>query len=120
MKFVPPKNEEQQDIQALHRARCRLVNHRTAVACQMRGPLLDRGVTIPLTLGRARQRIQEILENPSNGFSDMTREIIADLFELMLQLDARIQDFDRRIDQVFRANPDCRRNKAWCGTLPSR
>lgn len=28
MKFVPTKSEEQQDIQALHRARTRLVNHR--------------------------------------------------------------------------------------------
>lgn len=44
MKFVPPKNEEQQDIQALHRARTRLVNHRTALVSQMRGLLLDRGV----------------------------------------------------------------------------
>jgi len=115
MKFVPSKNEEQQDIQALHRARRRLVNHRTALVCQMRGLLLDRGVTIPLTLGRARQRIPELLEDRSNGLTDMTREIIADLFEFMLQLDARIKAFDKRIDQVFRANPECQRIARICG-----
>lgn len=32
MRFVPTRSLEQQDIQALHRARQRLVNHRTAVA----------------------------------------------------------------------------------------
>ncbi len=31
MRFVPKKSIEQQDIQALHRARQRMVNHRTAV-----------------------------------------------------------------------------------------
>ena len=44
----------------------------------------------------------------------MTREIIADLFEFMLQLDARIKAFDSRIDQVFRANPDCQRIAQIC------
>src|SRR5262245_53562893 len=42
MRFVPKKTLEQQDVQALHRARQRLANHRTALI-QMRGLLLDRG-----------------------------------------------------------------------------
>lgn len=46
MQFAPPKSPEQQDIQALHRARQRIVNHRTATVCQIRGLLLDRGITI--------------------------------------------------------------------------
>lgn len=115
MKFVPTKSEEQQDIQALHRARRRLVNHRTALVCQMRGLLLDRGVAIPLTLGRARRCIPELLEDRTNGLTDMTREIIADLFEFMLQLDERIKAFDGRIYQAFRANPDCQRIAKICG-----
>ena len=44
--FVPKKTVEQQDIQALHRARQRMVNHRTAVVSQIRGLLLDRGFAI--------------------------------------------------------------------------
>lgn len=35
MQFVPPKSPEQQDNQALHRARQRIVNHRTATVCQI-------------------------------------------------------------------------------------
>ena len=149
MKFAPPKNEEQQDSQALHRARRQLVNHRTVLACQMRGLLLDRGVATPLTLqrpafnlrhqvslfafdqrewqrksdsgfrpgalGRARQHIPEILEDQSNGLTEMTREIIADLFEFMLQLDAQIKAFNKHICQVFRSNPGCQRIAQICG-----
>ena len=61
MKFVPTKSEEQQDIQALHRARRRLVNHRTALVSQMRGLLLDRGIPIALSIGRAWRAIPGIL-----------------------------------------------------------
>ena len=46
MRFVPKKSLEQQDIQALHRARQRLVNHRTALISQTRGHLrVDRGIS---------------------------------------------------------------------------
>lgn len=46
MQFVPPKSPERQDIEGLHRARQRIVNHRTAIVCQIRELLLDRGITI--------------------------------------------------------------------------
>ncbi|BBV07407.1 hypothetical protein BML2537_09010 [Providencia stuartii] len=52
MQFVPPKSPEQQDIQALHWARQRIVNHRTATVCQIRGLLLDRGITIGTAVSR--------------------------------------------------------------------
>ena len=53
--FVPKKTVEQQDIQALHRARQRMVNHRTAVVSQMRGLLLDRGFPIAKSITCARR-----------------------------------------------------------------
>lgn len=118
MKVVPAKSEEQQDIQALHRARRRLVNHRTALVSQMRGLLLDRGIPIALSIGRARRAIPEILEDQENGLSVMSREIIGDLFDFMGQIDARITAFDRRIDAVFKSNEDCRRIARICGVGP--
>lgn len=118
MKFVPTKSEEQQDIQALQRARRRLVNHRTALVSQMRGLLLDRGIPIALSICRARRAIPEILENQTNGLSAMSREIIGDLFDFMVQIDAQINAFDRRIDAVFKSNADCRRIARICGVGP--
>ena len=47
MRFVPIKTEEQLDLQALHRVRERWVMRRTAVVNQIRGLLLERGLTLP-------------------------------------------------------------------------
>ena len=109
MNFVPPKSNEQQDIQALHRARQRIVNHRTATVCQIRGLLLDRGITIGKAVTRARREIPEILEDASNGLSMRMRNAIAELYDLMLNLDDRIQYFDREFKAVFLESEDCQR-----------
>lgn len=118
MKFVPPKNEEQQDIQALHRARTRMVNHRTALVSQMRGLLLDRGVTIGVSISRARRAIPMIIADLTNGLTEMTCEIIAELYEFLGQIDVRIKTFDCRIETVFRANAACQRIARICGVGP--
>lgn len=118
MKFVPTKSEEQQDIQALHRARSRLVNHRTALVSQMRGLLLDRGFPIGASIARARQAIPEILADAANGLTGMAREAIAELFEFLGQIDLRIKAFDRKIGEVFRANAACQRLARICGIGP--
>ena len=47
MRFVPLKKEARLDMQALHRARERLVAERTALINQMRALLLERGVVLP-------------------------------------------------------------------------
>ena len=57
MRFVPPKSIEQQDVQTLHRARQRLVNHRTALICQIRGILLDRGIVFGPSATRVRRLV---------------------------------------------------------------
>jgi len=66
MQFVPTKNEKQQDIQAIHRIRQRLVNHRTALVSQIRGLLLDRGIVIPVAITRFRRLMPGILVDNNN------------------------------------------------------
>ena len=56
-------------------------NHRSALVSQMRGLLLDRGVTIGVSISRARRAIPEIVADPGNGLTAMTREIIAEFYE---------------------------------------
>ena len=46
MRFVPIKTDDQLDLQSLHRVRERWVVRRTAVINQIRGMLLERGITI--------------------------------------------------------------------------
>ena len=46
MRFVPIKTDDQLDMQSLHRVRERWVMRRTAVINQIRGLLLERGITL--------------------------------------------------------------------------
>ena len=46
MRFVPVKTDDQLDMQSLHRVRERWVIRRTAVVNQIRGLLLERGITL--------------------------------------------------------------------------
>ena len=50
MRFVPIKTEEHLDLQAVHRVRERWVMRRTAVVNQIRGLLLERGLTLNVAL----------------------------------------------------------------------
>jgi transposase len=46
MRFVTIKTDDQLDLQSLHRVRERWVMRRTAVSNQIRGLLLERGITL--------------------------------------------------------------------------
>jgi len=99
MQFVPPKSPEQQYIQALHRARQRIVNHRTATVCQIRGLLLDRRILIGSAASRARRAISLIPEDAENGLSSRMRRTIAELYDLFNDLERRIHFLIRKLKQ---------------------
>ena len=107
--FVPKKTVEQQDIQALHRARQRMVNHRTAIVSQIRGLLLDRGFAFAKSITRARRAVPEILADLDNELTAMAREAIAELYDLFRDLDRRIACFDKKIEHVFHTSEACQR-----------
>jgi transposase len=109
MRFVPKKTLEQQDIQALHRARQRLVNHRTALISQMRGLLLDRGIAIAVSATLARRLIPRMLTAPNDELTPLMPEIVSSLYAFMLQIDERIKTFDHQITAIFKASDVCQR-----------
>ena len=92
MRFVPKKSVAQQDVQTLHRARRRTVNHRTALVSQMRGILLDRGIAFGQSITRARSMIPRIIEDRSNELTDLCRETLSSLLELMSEIDKRVRE----------------------------
>jgi transposase len=97
---VPKKTIEQQDVQALHRVRRRMVNHRTAVVSQIRGLLLDRGFAFAKSITRARRVIPVLLSDMANGLTTMAREAIAELWDLMCDLESRLST--RRLMRCLR------------------
>src|SRR5580704_10639896 len=69
LRFVPIKTEDQLDVQGLHRVRERLVHNRTEVINQIRGFLLERGITFnrgPMSL---RKEMPLLLEDAEQNLT---------------------------------------------------
>ena len=96
MSFVAIKTPEQMDLLALHRVRSRLVSQRTGVTNQIRGFLLERGITVRQGLAPLRQALPGILGSSSDALSPRIVHLIADLAEDWRRLDARIDRCLRR------------------------
>ena len=95
-----------------------MVNHRTAVVSQIRGLLLDRGFAMAKSITRARRLIPEFLSDLKNDLTPMAREAIAELYDLMRDLDRRIGLFDQKIDRVFHSSEPCQRIAKIKGVRP--
>src|SRR5215204_3156490 len=88
MRFVELKSETQLDMQALHRARDRLVGERTALINQLRAILLERGRTVP----QGRHKLEQYLAAMPDPASDATlspriRQLIEDMRAEWRELD---------------------------------
>jgi transposase len=118
MHFVPPKSIEQQDLQALHRIRSRLVGSRTQLGNQIRGLLAEYGIVLPLHLSRVRQKLPLIFSEDHPLLTSFSRELFASLYEELCTLDERIQAMEAKIQRVFSASDRCQRIAAIEGVGP--
>jgi len=101
MRYVSPKTVEQEDIQALHRIRSRLIKERTALVNQIRGLLAEYGIIVPKGLSKIRKALPEILEDAENELSHRTRRLFASLYADIDQKDKRIMEWDIEIEEIF-------------------
>ena len=118
MRFVPIKTEEQLDLQAVHRVRERWVMRRTAVVNQIRGLLLERGLTLPKGRSHVDHALPGILADATLRLSDSFRVLLAQLGLELDQLTARIEQMDAVIHHVATENEACRRLTAIPGVGP--
>src|SRR5438876_8433638 len=107
-RFVPAKTDEQLDLQALHRVRSRLVSERTAVINQIRGFLLERGISVRQGLRFLRQRLPEILAKRIDVLSPRMIRIIEDLSGEWRHLDERIEHVTKEIEVLAYGTESCR------------
>lgn len=109
MRFVGIKSIEQQDIQALHRVRSRLMQMRTALSNHIRGLLMEYGIVVEKQIGHLRKGLPLILEDASNELSGDMRALFAELYEELVELDKRIKQKDKAILAVHRESELCQR-----------
>ncbi len=110
MRFVPLKAEAQLDVQALHRARERLVAERTALINQMRALLLERGIVLP----QRRRSVSEwvdapLVEGEDDPLSARIRLLVTDMRAEWAELDRRIGVFDDEFATSARTDEAARR-----------
>jgi transposase len=79
MRFVPVKTDDQLDMQSLHRVRERWVIRRTAVINQIRGLLLERGITLRQGRRHLEAALPGILEDATARLSGALRILISQL-----------------------------------------
>jgi len=118
MHFVPRKTVEQQDLQALHRVRSRLIGSRTQIGNQIRGLLAEYGIVLPQHLSHVRKALPQLTEESETRLSGFAKRLFTTLYEELCALDERILVTEAELNQAFQQNALCRRISAVEGVGP--
>lgn len=109
MYFVAPKSIEQQDIQAIHRVRERLIGNRTKLANQIRGLLTEHGIILAKGIWHIRNQMGDILEDAENELTSDGRILFRELYEELCQIDDKIKIYDKKLEMIFKRSKICQR-----------
>ena len=118
MRLVTVKSVEQQDIQATHRVRTELKDHRNAKANQIRDLVAEYGLVAPQTLPALRRAIPDWLEDAENGLTDYFRSLLHGLWDDLLTLEDRLKELDKEITRLANSNEVTRRLQQLRGVGP--
>ena len=118
MRFVPIKTDDQLDLQSLHRVRERWVMRRTAVINQIRGLLLERGITMRKGRCHVDAALPGLLEDADAKLSGALRMLLTQLKLELEHLGMRIDEADAVIKKTAHENEACRRLVAIPGIGP--
>src|SRR4051795_8884532 len=89
MRFVARKTVEQQDVQAVHRIRSRLIGSRTQIGNQIRGLLAEYGIVLPQHLTQLRSALPQLIDERETRLSDFAKRLFSSLYEELRTLDQR-------------------------------
>jgi len=109
MRFVQIKTEEQLDVQAMHRVRDRLVQRRTALINEIRGFLLERGITFAPQPKHLRKNLPAVIEDAEQNLTPRLRWLLDRLWQEWKQMELDIQAITDEIERISKENSLCRR-----------
>jgi transposase len=118
MRFVPIKRVEQQDLQALHRIRERLINARTALVNEIRGLLNEDGIVLPQSIVKFRALIVDKLREEQAKLTTLSTEVFWHLYDEFLAVEKRLTYYDEKLAAMGRAHPECQRLQTIPGIGP--
>jgi len=117
---VPIKQVEQQDLQALHRVRERLIKARTALVNEIRGLLNEYGMILPQSLTKFRALIVDQLKEEQAKLTPLSTEMFWQLYDELLALEKRLTYYDEKLAAIGKAHPECHRRQTLPGLGPLR
>ena len=100
MRFVPVKSVEQQAVLTLHRVRQGYVEERTATINRMRGLMAEFG----MVLAQRSVEVRRGAARAAEALPALARQAIDELLEHLRLLDARIEDYERRLASIASAS----------------
>jgi transposase len=109
MHFVRIKTPEQMDLLALHKVRSRLVRQRTGTINQIRGFLIERGITVRQRLVPLRKALCVLLAAGSAEVSPRILRLLEDLAADWRRLDERIKAVSAEIEALAEGDESCQR-----------
>ena len=114
MRFVPVKSAEQQAVLSVHRVRQGFVEERTATINRVRGLLSEFGIVLPLKSATVRRLAAAHIE----PLPPWAQRGVADLLAHLRLLDERVEEYDRHLATLARADERARRLMQLTGIGP--
>jgi transposase len=109
MRFVQIKTQEQLDWQAMHRVRDRLMQRRTALINEIRGFLLERGLTFAARPIYLRKNLPTVIEDAEQNLSPLLRWLLDRLWQEWKQTEIDIKAITNEIERISNDDARCRR-----------
>jgi transposase len=109
MRFVPIKDVDQQDIQALHHVRERLIGERTALINEVHGLMHEYGIVMPKGVAKFRQAVVEKLESEKDKLTALSQEMVWKLVEEFAALEKQLAYYQEKLDTLATTHPECQR-----------
>lgn len=109
MRFSRVKSVEELDLQALHRARDRLIRERTGQINQIRAFLLENGITIAQGRAKLQNLLPELMHDASSGLSGVMLRLLDILVGRWRELDNAISKLTHEIELIARSSELCQR-----------
>ena len=109
MRFVPTKDVTQQDIQALHHVRERLMGERTALVNEVHGLMHEYGIVMPKGVSKFRQAVVGKLESEKDKLTPLSQEMFWKLMEAFAALEEQLASDQEQLEALATTHPACQR-----------
>ena len=107
IRFVPTKEVDQHDIQALHRVRERLRGARTALVHEIYGLLHEYGIVVCKGVSKFRQTVVGKLEAEKAKLTPLSQELFGKLVDEFAVLEKQLAYYQEKLAPVATTHPAC-------------